>query len=367
MEFEFSSEQLALRDLAAKVIATSWPESMARGASVATELDRARWRELGELGLIGLGVPEELGGGGAGVVELQLVAEELGRSLAQTPFLAVAGLAVPVLLASGDVTLAQKLLPGVCAGESMLAVVATDRHGAWLPAVSGVSAHQDAAAWTLEGSAAHVLDGCDADQLLVLADESLFLVDVTQPGLSRTPMGSLDATRRQGVLDFAAVPARLVGAPGAGRQAVESGTDRAVALLAAEQLGTAERMLDLSVEYAKTRLQFGRPIGSFQAVKHRCADMLVQVEHARSAAYHAGWAFDAAVDDTRIAASLAHVACSQTAADVTAGAIQVHGGIGFTWEHAAHLYFKRSTADRHLFGGSPRHLERLAQLVIDAS
>jgi alkylation response protein AidB-like acyl-CoA dehydrogenase len=366
MDFEFSVEQQALREMAAKAIATSWTEDIARSASVALDLDRERWRELGQLDLIGLAVPEALGGGGAGVLELQILAEELGRSLARTPFLATVGLAVSALLESGDDALQQELLPGVCAGETVLSVVATDQRGVWMPDTSGVVAYENAGEWTLDGRADHVLDGVDADQLLVLADDSLFLVGGDHDGLTRTSLAPFDLTRRQAVLDFDSVPARLVGERRDGRRIVASASDRAVTLLAAEQLGTAERMLTLSVEYAKTRLQFGRVIGSFQAVKHRCADMLVSVEHARSAAYHAGRAFDADVDDVRIAASLAHVICSQTAAKVTAGAIQVHGGIGFTWEHAAHLYFKRSTSDRALFGGTPWHLERLAVLVVDA-
>jgi alkylation response protein AidB-like acyl-CoA dehydrogenase len=366
MEFEFSAEQQALREMAAKAISTSWTEAIARSASAALDLDRERWRELGQLDLIGLAVPEALGGGGAGVLELQILAEELGRSLARTPFLATVGLAVSALLGSGDNALQQELLPGVCAGDTVLSVVASDQRGVWMAATSGVVAHENAGEWTLDGRAAHVLDGVDADQLLVLADDSLFLVGGDHDGLTRTSLAPLDLTRRQAVLDFDSVPARLVGEQGVGRRVVASASDRAVTLLAAEQLGTAERMLTLSVEYAMTRLQFGRAIGSFQAIKHRCVDMQVSVEHARSAAYHAGRAFDADVDDVRIASSLAHVVCSQTAAEVTAGAIQVHGGIGFTWEHAAHLYFKRSTSDRALFGGAPWHLERLAVLVVDA-
>src|SRR5271169_1099111 len=336
MEFEFSAEQQALREMAAKVISTSWTEAIARSASEALDLDRERWRELGQLDLIGLAVPEALGGSGAGLLELQILAEELGRSLARTPFLATVGLAVSALLESGDNALQQELLPGVCAGDTVLSVVASDQRGVWMAATSGVVAHENAGEWTLDGRAAHVLDGVDADQLLVLADESLFLVGDDHDGLTRTSLAPLDLTRCQAVLDFDSVPARLVGEQGVGRRVVASASDRAVTLLAAEQLGTAERMLTLSVEYA------------------------------RSAAYHAGRAFDGDVDDVRIASSLAHVVCSQAAADVTAGAIQVHGGIGFTWEHAAHLYFKRSTSDRTLFGGTPWHLERLAVLVVDA-
>jgi alkylation response protein AidB-like acyl-CoA dehydrogenase len=366
MDFKLSSEQQDLREMAAKVISTSWTEDIARSASAALNLDRKRWRELGQLDLIGLAVPEALGGSGAGVLEQQILAEELGRSLARTPFLVTAGLAVAALLESKDDALQLELLPGVCAGDTVLSVAASDQRGIWLAATSGVVAHENAGHWTLDGRAAHVLDGVDADQLLVLADDSLFLVGGDHDGLTRTALAPLDLTRRPAVLDFNSVPARLVGEQGDGRRVVASASDRAVTLLAAEQLGTAERMLTLSVEYAKTRLQFGRTIGSFQAVKHRCADMLVRVEHARSAAYHAGLAFDADVDDVRIASSLAHVICSQTATAVTAGAIQVHGGIGFTWEHPAHLYFKRSTSDRALFGGTPWHLERLAALVVDA-
>jgi alkylation response protein AidB-like acyl-CoA dehydrogenase len=353
-EFEFSAEQLSLREMAGKVVSPS-----------------RSWTELGALGLIGLAVPESLGGGGAGVIELQIVAEALGWALARTPFLATAGLGTSALMRSGDETIQRELLPEVCLGRTTLAVVATGARGAWLPSRLDVAATATADGWALNGCAGHVLDGADATTLLVLAEtgtsQALFLVEGRGDGVSRTELSVLDPTRPQAAVEFSGAPARLIGDLEAGRKTIEAASDRAAAVLAAEQLGVAEHMLALSVDYAKTRLQFGRAIGSFQAVKHQCADMLVSVEHARSAAYHAGWALDADVDDVRIASSLAHVVCSQSAAEVTARAIQVHGGIGFTWEHAAHRYFKRSSVDRQLLGGTAAHLERLAELVIDRS
>ncbi|MCM3922499.1 acyl-CoA dehydrogenase, partial [Frankia sp. AiPs1] len=238
--------------------------------------------------------------------------------------------------------------------------------------------------YTLRGSVAYVLDGAAADLLLVAAaiggaaiggadgdtdghgsTIGLFAVSADATGLIRQSTPTMDLTRRQATVSFNDVPARLLAAAPEAAAVLATTAETAAVLLAAEQVGAAQYLLDLSVEYARTRLQFGRPIGSFQAVKHLCADMLVLVEQARSVAYHGAWALDEGTDDPRIAASLAQSVCSTAFTQVAAMAVQVHGGIGFTWEHPAHLYLKRAYTDAALFGGADVHQERLAQLVLD--
>jgi alkylation response protein AidB-like acyl-CoA dehydrogenase len=374
VEFEFTDEQRALRSVAREFCAERFPESEVRRLMETPEgFDRDVWLRLGrDVGLLGLLVPEELGGAGAGLVDLAVVAEEFGRALACGPLVSTVALSVTALLAAGDDVLQKELLPGVVEGRTVLALAATDDRGTWQPAQPTVTARRIDAGWRLDGEQAHVLDGAQADAVLVLAgtDDAagrpgLFLVEGAAPGLTRVLQSGLDQTRRQARLRFADVVARPVGDPVAGAAAVAAARDTAAVVLAAEAVGAAQRLLDLSVEYARTRLQFGRPIGSFQGVKHRCADMLVEVEHARSAAYHAAWAVDAQVDDTRLAADLATVVTAEAYLRVVKNAVQVHGGIGFTWEHPVHLYYKRAVSDAALLGGRAAAAERLAAAVLD--
>jgi acyl-CoA dehydrogenase len=232
-----------------------------------------------------------------------------------------------------------------------------------------VQATRGDSGWRLSGEQAHVLDGAAADTVLVLAGTptgpGLFAVDGAAAGLTREPQSVLDLTRRQARLRYDGVPARPVGEAGQAGAAVAGARDVAAVVLAAEAVGGAQRLLDMSVEYAKTRLQFGRAIGSFQAVKHRCADMLVDVSHARSAAYHAAWAHDAGTDDPRVAADLATVVTAEAYLHVAKSTVQVHGGIGFTWEHPTHLYYKRAVGDAALLGGRAAAADRLAAAVLD--
>jgi acyl-CoA dehydrogenase len=374
VEFEFTDEHRALRSVAREFCAERYPESEVRRLMETPEgFDRDVWRRLGrDLGLIGLLVPEHLGGAGAGMVDLAVVAEEFGRALGCGPLVSTIALSVSALLASGDEVVQQELLPGVVEGRTVLALAATDDRGSWQPAQPSVSARRTDEGFRLDGEQAHVLDGAHADVLLVLAgtDEAsgrpgLFLVDGAAAGLARELQSGLDQTRRQARLTFTDVAARPVGQLGAGAPAVAAARDNAAVVLAAEAVGGAQRLLDLSVEYARTRLQFGRPIGSFQGVKHRCADMLIEVEHARSTAYHAAWAADAQVDDPRLAADLATVVTAEAYLRVAKDAVQVHGGIGFTWEHPAHLYYKRAVSDGALLGGRAAAAERLAAAVLD--
>jgi alkylation response protein AidB-like acyl-CoA dehydrogenase len=193
----------------------------------------------------------------------------------------------------------------------------------------------------------------------------LYAVDAAASGVERTPLVTLDLTRPQAAIRFSDAPARLVAGPAEAERVITHALQVGSALLAVEQLGAAQHLLDLAVEYAKSRLQFGRQIGSFQAVKHRLADMLVDLEHARSTAYHAVWALTDGSDDPAVAASIAQATCSAAFSQISADTIQVHGGIGFTWEHQAHLYFKRAATDAALLGSAEQHRSRVAELVLD--
>jgi alkylation response protein AidB-like acyl-CoA dehydrogenase len=328
-------------------------------------LDRDQWRRLGgELGVIGLDVPEKWGGGGTGLVESALVAEELGGALVPLPYVASV-LAAWTLLASGDEIAMAEHLPALCAGTAVYAVACTDARGRWTPARPSVRAERG----TLTGTAAHVVGAQDADHLIVLAETcdgpSLLIADADAPGITRAPITSLDLTRPQATVSFDGASARPVGAPGRGAAALSAAADRAIVVLAAEALGAAEHLLTETVAYAGTRIQFGRAIGSYQAVKHQCANVLVAVEQSRSVVYHAAWTADLGGDDPALTASLARLTTAETLTGAASAAVQIHGGIGFTWEHFAHLYFKRAHSDAVLWGGLAQHRERVAELLLD--
>ena len=222
----------------------------------------------------------------------------------------------------------------------------------------------------LSGTVTQVVDGGIADVLLVAARVSdgvaLYAVDTEVAGVQRTPLATLDLTRSEANVTFSDAPAQVIAGPDETARILDYALQVGAALLAVEQVGAAQHLLDLSVEYAKSRLQFGRPIGSFQGVKHRLADLLVDVEHARSTAYHAIWALTDGSDDPALATSVAQAVCSAALSHVATDAIQVHGGIGFTWEHQAHLY-KRAATDAVLLGGAEKHRDRVAAMVLDGA
>jgi len=221
--------------------------------------------------------------------------------------------------------------------------------------------------WVLNGTKSFVLDGATASLILVAARTgkgvSLFGVEGDASGLTRTALSTMDQTRKQAKLEFNGTPARLIGTEGDGWKTLSTVLDLAAVALAAEQVGGAQKVLDMSVEYAKVRIQFGRPIGSFQAIKHKCADMLLEVESAKSAAYYGMWCASEMNDELPSVASLAKAYCSEAYFHSAAENIQIHGGIGFTWEHPAHLYFKRAKSSELLFGDPTYHRELLAQRI----
>jgi alkylation response protein AidB-like acyl-CoA dehydrogenase len=327
----------------------------------------AAWRPLTEqIGVAGLAVPEEYGGAGCGAREVHVVMEELGRELSPVPYLGSAVLTVQALLASGDETACAELLPRLAEGRAVGAL-AWAEHASWDPAAIRAEAEPapgPGGVWRITGAKEHVLDGAGAEVLLVAArtgaGTALFHVAVGEAGVHREATGTMDQTRALArvVLDGAA--GRLIGEEGDGDRVLRHVLDLACIALAAEQVGAAERCLELTVAYAKDRVQFGRPIGSFQAVKHRLADAYVLVESARSAALGAAFAAAAGSPELTRSAAIAKSACSEAFSTVAGEMIQLHGGIGITWEHDAHRYFKRAHGSGRLFGPPAWHRGRLA-------
>ncbi|WP_406497876.1 acyl-CoA/acyl-ACP dehydrogenase [Streptomyces sp. NBC_01604] len=327
--------------------------------------DPAVWAQAADqLRLPGLAIPEEYGGDGFGAVELGVVLEEMGRALFCAPFFATVVLAAQALLASGDREACARHLPGIAAGRTTAALAVAEDSGSWDPALVSVRAVPDGdGGWTVRGRKCFVIDGTTADLILVVArtvaGPALFAVDGAATGIAAEPMETLDATRAMGRLTFDAVPATLVGADGAGGRIMAKVLDIASVGLAAEQAGGARRCLEMSTDHARVRHQFGRPIGSFQAVKHKCADMLVQVELAEASSREAARLAAEGSPDFPVAAAVAHACCSRAYLVAAMENIQVHGGIGFTWEHPAHLYFRRAKSSQLLFGGPAVYHERL--------
>jgi alkylation response protein AidB-like acyl-CoA dehydrogenase len=346
------------------------PAAVRRLGSGGATHDTALWDVLGvQVGLAALGLPERAGGVG-GLPELVAVCEELGRALLPVPFLSSTVLAGQVLARAGEPAAAA--LERVAAGEvAALAVAGAD--GNWDPGQVELTAAQvelteaqGAGGWTVDGVVAFVLDGAGAALLVVAARTGdgidLFLVDAGAPEVDAVAVETLDLSRSQAMVTLTDAPATRLTTGGTADAVVRPALDVAAIALAAEQLGGAEACLELTVGYVKDRRQFGRPIGSFQAVKHVCADLLVLVETCRSAVVRALDVEDSPEGLTE-AAAVAQAWCSEAYRTVTAETVQLHGGIGFTWEHDAHLYFRRARADAALLGGAAHHRERLAQVL----
>lgn len=348
LRVEHDELRASVRRFLADRSARDWMESEAG-------FDPEVWRLMAEqLGLCGIAVPEEHGGAGGGPVELGIVLEELGRSLVPSPFFATVALAGQALVASCDDAARSRWLPGIADG-SLTATVAVAEESGSLADVATT-----AMAGTVSGTKMFVIDGHTADLLLVVAGTEaglgLFAVEGDAPGVHRTRLDTLDLTRRLGRVEFDGAPAVPVG----DAAFVPGVLDRAVVALAAEQVGGAQACLDAAVAYAKARVQFGRPIGAFQVIKHKCADMLVRVEAARSAAQHAAAAEPA---ELPVVAALAGAYCSAAYTHAAKENLQIHGGIGYTWEHDAQLYLRRAKSSELLFGSPVAHRARLAGLV----
>lgn len=363
MTFTFSTEQHALREAVAAFAADNSDEQAVRAlAESEGGVDPAVWRTLAEqLDVVGLIVPERYGGSGAGPIELAIVSEELGKALFCGPYLSSAVLASTLLSELDDDAVNAELLPPMARGDRVATVAWDEGDGSWSTTQLTTRATRSGDGWTVTGAKGFVLDGESADTLLVVTDgPRVFAVDSSAPGVSITPLRTLDSTRKQADIAFADAPARPVGDDADAATALRRTLDVGAVMLAAEQAGGARHALDMAVGYAKERYQFGRAIGSFQAIKHMCADLLVETESAYSAAYYAAWALaeQAGQDGLSESVCLAQAFCSDAFGKVAADNIQIHGGIGFTWEHPAHLYLRRARTDAQLLGDPSRYRER---------
>ena len=354
MEFEFSAEQQQLKDQVRRFLADRCDRNAVRAVLEGEQpFDRPLWKAMGELGYLSASIPEAYGGLGAGYLEACVIAEELGRAVAPVPFGSSIALAAEFLLMAGTEAQKQKYLPRVASGESIgtLALVeGTGRVTAASIAASVVRAGESA---SLSGRKTAVADGDIADFAVVAARDpsqvstgspriSLFLVDLQQSGVKRSPLATIDPTRSHAELDFDKASAEPLGEPGAGLSIIESVFDRAAILTAFEQLGGADRALEMARDYALERFAFGRPIGSLQAIKHMLADMYVSATLARSNCYYGAWALSTDAPELPTAAATARVSATQAYQHCSRNNIQVHGGMGFTWQFDCHLYYRRS-------------------------
>ena len=364
-----AQEREALRDTVRTLLdRTSTEADVRRLMETESGYDEKVWKQAaGELGLTGLAIPEEYGGAGFGQLELAVVFEEMGRALFCGPFLSTVGLAASALLVSGDEAAKKEWLPGIAAGQTIATLALTEESSAWTADAVTTTATRDGEGWKLSGAKWYVLDGHIADLVLVVAradsDVALFAVAGDAAGLTREPMETMDSTRKMARLTFDGVSAQLVGDTASGWRTIEQALQLGAVALAAENVGGAQRCLDRTADYARERIQFGRPIGSFQAVKHKLANMLIQVEQARSAAYFAAREAATGGADLALAASLAKAYTGDAFYAAAADSIQIHGGIGFTWEHPAHLYFKRAKTNQLLLGSSSYHRALVADVV----
>jgi alkylation response protein AidB-like acyl-CoA dehydrogenase len=375
MEFSFSQDQDELRRAARRFLEVESSEERVRAAMETEQgYDPTVWQKLAEeLAWTALTIPEEYGGLGMSYLDLHPLMEEMGRALLCSPFFSTICLGANALLLGATDAQKEQYLPGIAAGETTATLAHSEKNNR--RGAEGVQAtySRKGDSYILRGEKSYVVDGHTSNLLIVAARSegshgtdgvSLFLVPGDAAGVERAWLPTMDQTRRLAsvqLADVAVSPDALLGEEGRGWELCECTLDLARIALAAEQVGAAEMCLDMSVEYAKVRKQFGRPIGSFQAIKHKCADMLMMVESARSAAFYASALAsqgDANIDE---AASSAKAFCSDTFFHCASENIQIHGGIGFTWEHPAHLYFKRAKATEALFGDPAFHRERVAQ------
>jgi alkylation response protein AidB-like acyl-CoA dehydrogenase len=354
-----ADERQALRDAVQRLLADHSTETdVRRTMETASGYDEALWKQLGEMGVVGLAVDEEFGGAGAGPVELEAVMEEAGAALLCAPLLANVS-AAELLRALGDEAAKTRLLPKIAAGEIIATVAFTGDAGRWTE--TGVEV--TAANGRLTGTASYVIHGQNADVLLVIAKTSdgLAVFEVDPSGVAIKALPTFDHTLRLARITFDNAPAAKLQGVGPTWTAVQRALDLAFVALAGDQAGGARRCLDFTVDYAKTRIQFGRQIGSFQAIKHMASDLLLETESAISAARNAAQRLADGAADADAAISLAAFACADAYSTTTATSVQMHGGIAFTWAHPAHLYLRRARSDAQLFGTPAAHRERYIQ------
>jgi alkylation response protein AidB-like acyl-CoA dehydrogenase len=377
MNFGFSEEQELLRATARKFLenectSTFVRQRMEEPAGVNPEF----WTKLAEQGWLGLVYPEEYGGSGLGFVDLTVLMEEMGRVVMPGPYFSSVVLGGLTILEAGSAEQKKAWLPKIAAGQAKAALAWTEPNGRWDATGVTATAKPIGDAWVLSGTKLFVLDAHIADVVVVVARTSegrqpeqgvsLFLVPRSTAGLDAKLLPTMDQTRKlcEVALREVRVPgAALLGAKDGGWAPLQRVVERATVALCAEMCGGAQKVLDMTVDYAKIRVAFGRPIGAYQGVKHRAADMLVEVENAKSLTYYAAWAVDENVPEAALAASMAKAYGSDAYRRVAGAGIQLHGGIGFTWEHDLHLYFKRAKSSEFTFGDATYHRERVAQLI----
>ena len=360
-----SEERAALIDSLDRLLADHGAEADVRRVMETTSgYDPDLWSRLAEMGVVGLVIDEAYGGSGAGPVELEMIMESAGAALLCGPLLASGVLAAELLRALGDEAAQARLLPGIAAGTTIATVAMTGDQGLWTPESVEVHATLSGEGWTLDGVASFVLHGQNAHVILVVANgpDGLGVFEV-EPGVDITAMPTFDHTLRLARISFDEASARRLDVKGPVWSAVRRALDLTLVALAGEQTGGARRCLDFTVDYARARIQFGRAIGSFQAIKHMAADLLLEAESATSAARYAADRLAQNAPDAPAAISLAAFACADAFTTVTAASIQMHGGVAFTWIHPAHLYLRRARADAQLFGAPPVHRERYLQAL----
>ena len=350
MNFDFSDDQKQLRDQARKYLAEKCPPKAVRAViDGAAPYDKTLWKGLAEMGFIGVAIPEEFGGTGAGHLELCVIAEELGRALAPVPFSSTVYLAAEALMLAGSDAQKKKWLPKIAAGEAIGTLALFE--GAGNPSPKAIKLK--AAGNVLDGVKTPVADGAIADFAIVAArtastgrdsDIALYLVELNADGVARKTLANVDPSRNQAEITFQGVKAEPLGAAGDGWGLLSQILDRAAVLVAFEQVGGSDRALEMGRDYALDRIAFGRQIGSFQAVKHMLADMYVSATLARSNCYYGAWALSTNASELPEAAASARISATQAYQHCSKNNIQVHGGMGFTWEFDCHLYYRRSNA-----------------------
>ncbi len=358
MEFELSESQQLLKDNARRFFAGECPMTEVRRIiETDTAYDAALWAKLVEQGYTGIIFPEEYGGVGLGMVDLILLMEEAGRALLPGPFFSTVALAGAVIDAVAAPELKKKYLTAICSGEAHSTVALLEENASWN--LAGVRMTESKG--TLAGEKLFVPDAAAADFMVVVAANGVFITPVKAPSLRISPMSGMDLTRKIYSVRFDKTPVEKLG----DTKALPRALDMAAAALVGEMVGIMQRTLEVTVEYAKFRKQFGKPIGMFQAVQHKCADMYLETESARSAAYYAAWALEQNAPDASLAVSIAKMYAGDACRNVGNHGIQVHGGMGFTWENDLHLYYRRAKASETMLGDATFHRERIARSVID--
>ena len=377
MDFGFSQEQEMLRATARKFLDNECTSTFVRArmeepAGVTDEF----WVKLAEQGWLGLVYPEEYGGTALGFVDLTVLMEEMGRCVMPGPFVSTVLLGGLAILEAGSLAHKKEWLPRIATGEAKAALAWTEPNARWDAAGVTATAREGKGGVVLTGTKLFVLDAHTADVLVVVARTaegkspdggvSLFLVPKGAKGMTVKLLPTMDATRKLcevNLKDVTVGADAVLGTKGGGWPPLARVIERATVALCAEMCGGAQKVLDMTTEYAKIRIAFGKPIGTYQGVKHKAADMLVDVENAKSLAYYAAWAVDENAPEAPLAVSMAKAYASDAYRKVSATGIQLHGGIGFTWEHDLHLYFKRAKSSEFTFGDATYHRERVAQLI----